>query len=77
MTTSGASMVDLLHLQQLECQKAGLDSSPRVYLPSPGSDLQLPCLCHKAWSLWKPVSLFSSVLHASVPSICDQISSLS
>lgn len=85
MTASGASMVGLLHLQQLERQKAGLDSEAHMFIchQSPGSGSQLPCgsfarrLCHEAWSLWKPDSLFSSVLHASVPSICDQISRLS
>lgn len=32
MTTSGASMVDLLRLPQLEWQKAGLDSEVHVFI---------------------------------------------
>lgn len=78
MTTSGASMVDLLRLQQLEWQKAGLDSEAHVFichhLALADSFTGFAVMPGLFGNLFLFLALFSSVLHAAVPSICDQIS---
>lgn len=79
MTVLGASVVDLLRL--LLCSSWSgrkKDVTQRLTCLSAITWAQLAAQSHRllrnAPSLWKPDSLFSSVLHATVPGICDQIS---
>lgn len=79
MMIAGASMVDLLrHLLCSSWSGRKKDLAQRLTRLSAVAWPQLAAPSHglprNTWSLWKPGSLFSSVLHATVPSICDQIS---
>lgn len=71
-------MVDLLRLQQLEWQKAGLDSEAHMFichhLALADSFTGFAVMPGLFGNLFLFLALFSSVLHAAVPSICDQIS---
>lgn len=79
MTISGASMVDLLrHLLCSSWCARKKDLTQRLTCSSaiPWPQLAVPnhWLLYNASSLWKHDSPFSSVLHATVQNICDQIS---
>lgn len=79
MTISGASVVDLLrHLLCSSWSARKKDLTQKLTCLSAITWPQLTVLNHwllrNASSLWKHDSPFSSVLHATVLNICDQIS---